>query len=99
MDNSKDDVLWPSVCSWLALLLCPCWTSTEYVNYLYNVKLFQLLSLCLDKRGAKELSEEEHYERENYEHNAQYDHEAFLGKDEAQSFDKLPHEEAKRRLG
>ncbi len=59
------------------------------------------MTVCtfIDNRGAKELSEEEHYNGEEYKHNAQYDHEAFLGKEEAQTFDQLPHEEAKRRLG
>ncbi|XP_037939096.1 calumenin-B [Teleopsis dalmanni] len=32
-------------------------------------------------------------------HNTQYDHEAFLGEDEAKEFDQLPPEESKRRLG
>ncbi|KAH8372502.1 hypothetical protein KR093_011773, partial [Drosophila rubida] len=32
-------------------------------------------------------------------HNAQYDHEAFLGADEARKFDELTPEESKRRLG
>lgn len=50
-----------------------------------------------DKRGPKDLSEEEHWNGE--EHNADYDHEAFLGKEEADEFDNLPPEEAKRRLG
>ncbi|ALC42947.1 scf [Drosophila busckii] len=33
------------------------------------------------------------------EHNAQYDHEAFLGADESKKFDNLSPEESKRRLG
>jgi len=33
------------------------------------------------------------------EHNAQYDHEAFLGEDQAKTFDQLTPEESKRRLG
>ena len=53
----------------------------------------------LDKRGSKDLSEEEHYNGDQFEHNEEYDHEAFLGKEEAKSFDQLPPEEAKRRLG
>lgn len=35
----------------------------------------------------------------NGQHNAQYDHEQFLGEDEAKTFDQLPPEESKRRLG
>ena len=41
--------------------------------------------------------DEKHYEGE--EHNAEYDHEAFLGKDEAKEFDELTPEESKKRLG
>nr|CAD7200967.1 unnamed protein product [Timema douglasi]CAD7573722.1 unnamed protein product [Timema californicum] len=43
-----------------------------------------------------ELSDQEHYQHE--EHNAQYDHEAFLGED-AKTFDQLTPEESRRRLG
>lgn len=32
-------------------------------------------------------------------HDTKYDHEAFLGKDEAEIFDELTPEESKRRLG
>ena len=35
----------------------------------------------------------------NGQHNHQYDHEQFLGEDEAKTFDQLPPEESKRRLG
>lgn len=43
------------------------------------------------------LSHAKHYENE--EHNKQYDHEAFLGEDEAKTFDELTPEESRRRLG
>lgn len=33
------------------------------------------------------------------EHNKQYDHEAFLGEEEAHEFDQLTPEESRRRLG
>jgi hypothetical protein len=33
------------------------------------------------------------------EHNTEYDHEAFLGVDEAKKFDKLSPEESRKRLG
>jgi calumenin len=36
---------------------------------------------------------------QNEEHNPQYDHEAFLGEDQAKTFDQLTPEESKRRLG
>lgn len=41
--------------------------------------------------------DEKHFEDE--EHNAEYDHEAFLGKDEAKEYDDLTPEESKKRLG
>ncbi|CAG9857216.1 unnamed protein product [Phyllotreta striolata] len=45
----------------------------------------------------KELSDKEHFENEH--HNPEYDHEAFLGPKDAKTFDQLPPEESKRRLG
>ena len=50
-------------------------------------------------RGPRDLSEEEHYQGDGHDHNAQYDHEAFLGKEQAERFDQLSAAEAKRRLG
>lgn len=44
----------------------------------------------------RELSDQDHVKDE--QHNAQYDHDAFLG-EEAKTFDQLPPEESKRRLG
>lgn len=43
------------------------------------------------------LSDETHY-NENDEHNPEYDHEAFLGEEDAKSFDQLTPEESKTRL-
>ena len=43
------------------------------------------------------LSDQEHYD-EKGEHNAEYDHDAFLGK-QKKSFDQLTPEESKERLG
>ena len=48
-------------------------------------------------RDHGNLSDEEHY-NEQGEHNNEYDHEAFLGK-EKKSFDQLTPEESKERLG
>jgi Ca2+-binding EF-hand superfamily protein len=46
------------------------------------------------------LSEEDHEGGgEGHEHNPEYDHEAFLGKDEAKTFDDLSPEESKEKLG
>ncbi|KAG8182179.1 hypothetical protein JTE90_017130 [Oedothorax gibbosus] len=44
----------------------------------------------------KPLSDEQHYENEA--HNPEYDHEAFLGKEEAKEFEQLSPEESKERL-
>ncbi|XP_026747483.1 calumenin-B [Trichoplusia ni] len=49
------------------------------------------------KRLMDRLSESEHFKNEH--HNKQFDHDAFLGEDQAKSFDQLPPEESKRRLG
>ena len=57
-------------------------------------------SVPTDKHGPKvpkDLSDETHYVGKD--HNSDYDHEAFLGEEEAQTFDQLPPAEAKRRLG
>ena len=48
--------------------------------------------------GPRDLSEEEHFS-DGHEHNTQYDHEAFLGKEEAKKFNELSKEEARKRLG
>lgn len=45
----------------------------------------------------KKLSEQEHGEDDD--HNNEYDHEAFLGKEDAKTFDQLTPEESKERLG
>ncbi|XP_014356875.2 calumenin-B [Papilio machaon] len=49
------------------------------------------------KRLMDHLSDQEHFRNEH--HNKQFDHDAFLGEDQAKSFDQLPPEESKRRLG
>ena len=49
------------------------------------------------RRGSQKLSDEEHH-TEGEGHNVKYDHEAFLGKEQAKTFSDLPPEEAKRRL-
>lgn len=44
-----------------------------------------------------DLSDAEHFP--NQHHSPQYDHEAFLGEDQAKTFDQLPPDESQRRLG
>ena len=48
-------------------------------------------------RDHGNLSDQEHYDEEG-DHNKEYDHEAFLGK-QKKSFDQLTPEESKERLG
>lgn len=50
-----------------------------------------------DRVFDRELSDKDHYDNDKH-HNTQYDHEAFLG-EEAKTFDQLPPEESRRRLG
>lgn len=45
----------------------------------------------------EELSKEKHYDHEA--HNPEYDHEAFLGKQEARVYEELTPEQSKQRLG
>ena len=65
---------------------------------------FLLLSLFLSAsanpkiRVKDSLSEKDHEGGEAHEHNSEYDHEAFLGKDEAKVYDELTPEESKEKL-
>lgn len=64
--------------------------------------LFTVVVSAIPKPDEKrvldnDLSHAQHFQ--NDEHNAQYDHEAFLGEDQAKTFDQLPPEESRRRLG
>lgn len=62
------------------------------------ILLLAFVVICRSSAVPKPgLSDAKHYDGE--EHNAQYDHEAFLGKDEAKTFDQLSPEESQRRLG
>lgn len=72
-----------------------------------KIVLLFLVSCCLlaiviavptdrKNRGPNDLSDKEHYEED---HNLEYDHDAFLGKEQASEFDQLSHEESRRRLG
>ena len=45
----------------------------------------------------QQLSGEKHYDGD--EHNAEYDHDAFVGQEEAKTFDELTPEESQKRLG
>ena len=74
---------------------------------IYNMKLlcvlFLLLNIGYGQTGPKDrvinevLSSEEHFDKE--EHNPEYDHEAFLGKEGTRTFEELTPEQSKKRLG
>ena len=51
----------------------------------------------MERRAPRPLSNEPHYTPES-EHNAAFDNEAFLGKEEAAEFKDLSPEESRRRL-
>ena len=79
-------------------LLCPCGLSIPlYVPVLRIVSYTPTGDERLG-RGPKDLSNEPHY-TPDAEHNPDYDHDAFLGKEQAERFDQLSPKEAKRRLG
>jgi len=69
------------------------------MSWYVDLCLFVWLIFIADVKDPRDLSEEPHFDDLDHEHNPEYDHEAFLGKDEASEFEKLPPEEAKRRLG
>ena len=52
----------------------------------------------LRERAERKLSDKEHIEGDHHG-DYDYDHDAFLGVDEAREFDQLPPEESKARLG
>lgn len=75
-----------------------------YINLTTVILLLAVVTSAVPKPDDKkdrvidrELSDKEHFQNE--QHNTQYDHEAFLGEDEAKTFAQLPPEESRRRLG
>lgn len=52
-----------------------------------------------EKRSPLEHDSAHNKHYDDDQHNVQYDHEAFLGEDESKTFDQLPPEESRRRLG
>lgn len=63
--------------------------------------VFVSYCVCTPKDRVKEqpdLSTEKHFGGD-HEHNAEYDHEAFLGKEDARAFEELSPEESKEKLG
>ena len=50
-------------------------------------------------RKDPKLSTNEHYVGDGHDHNADYDHDAFLGEEDAKTFESLTPEESRERLG
>lgn len=74
-----------------------------YINFTSVLLLLVVVTSALPKSDDKkdrvidrELSDKEHFQNEH--HNPQYDHDAFLGAEEAKTFEQLEPEESKRRL-
>jgi len=67
--------------------------------YLVLLSLFVCASGNPKSRVHDGLSEQDHEMGDEHDHNPEYDHEAFLGKDEAKAFDDLSPEESKLKLG
>lgn len=92
----------------LMMNLCLCCRSVDILSPSVTMfrPLFECFLLCIVFGSSKPterktrvheeepLSNLEHDDKKNYD----YDHEAFLGHDEAQAFEQLPPEESKRRL-
>lgn len=64
--------------------------------------LFVICVVCAVPKPEEKHTKDQEFERhmgDGGEHDKQYDHEAFLGQEEAKTFDQLAPEESKRRLG
>ena len=59
--------------------------------------MLSVLALYFVLTLFQDLSDQQHFE--DMEHNPEYDHEAFLGSEDAKTFDNLSPEESKERLG
>jgi len=73
-------------------------------SYVFLLYIFTVDSASVDSKHGhdrvvsdRKLSHKEHFHGED--HDFDYDHEAFLGADEAREFDQLPPEESRARLG
>lgn len=71
----------------------------------FTLLLLSLLSICITITSAVPKPDENRVMDHDFnqhigsEHSKQYDHEAFLGEDQAKTFDQLEPEESRRRLG
>lgn len=77
---------------------------TKVVFFAISIQSYHSASVDNSKHGServvhdRKLSEKQHFDGDHV-HDYDYDHEAFLGKDEAREFDQLTPEESKGRLG
>ena len=77
---------------------------TKVVFFAISIQSYHSASVDNSKHGServvpdRKLSDKQHFDGDHV-HDYDYDHEAFLGKDEAREFDQLTPEESKGRLG
>lgn len=71
------------------------------MKVIFTVTVLLLIGLisAKPKKTADDTFHDQTHEGKDHEHNPDYDHEAFVGKDAAPEYDELPPEESKKRLG
>lgn len=63
------------------------------------VSVLYTLGSAVPKSDEKRVLDHDFVQHMGDEHSKQYDHEQFLGEDQAKTFDQLAPEESRRRLG
>lgn len=64
-----------------------------------SLSFFTIVASAVPKPDENRVLDHEFSQHMGDEHNKQYDHEQFLGEDQAKTFDQLTPEESRRRLG
>lgn len=72
---------------------------TNFQLVLLALSFLSILGSAVPKPDEKRVLDHDFTQHMGDEHNKQYDHEQFLGEDQAKSFDQLAPEESRRRLG
>lgn len=67
--------------------------------FLLALSFFSIVGSAVPKPEEKRVLDHDFTQHMGDEHSKQYDHEQFLGEDQAKSFDQLAPEESRRRLG
>ena len=67
--------------------------------FLSFVSIFISIASAVPKPDENRVMDHDFSQHIGSEHSKQYDHEAFLGEDQAKTFDQLEPEESRRRLG